>query len=172
MVSCAAVQAPALRIPAAPTDAPPAAYQCPSCQVRSYLLSYLAITSSAAYQCPSCVLRGFYSLWLQLLWLALLLSYLLCQARFMVSGRAAAAGASPQPPPPPADDPAQSCPGPLIITPPAQSPPPAGPKLFQASCPRCNGACRFTVPPAAAGAGPTKLTVKCVHCARPFAIQV
>lgn len=91
----------------------------------------------------------------------------------MVSGRAAAAGASPQPPPPPADDPAQSSrPDPLVTTPPAKSPPPAGPRLFQASCPRCNGACRFTVPPTAAAAGPTKLTVKCVHCAKPFAIQV
>ena len=92
----------------------------------------------------------------------------------MVSGRAAAAGASPQPPPPPTDDPAQSSrPDPLVTTPPAKSPPPAaGPKLFQASCPRCNGACRFTVPPTAAAAGPTKLTVKCVHCAKPFAIQV
>ena len=90
----------------------------------------------------------------------------------MVSGRAAAAGASPQPPPPPTDEPAQSSPpDPLVTTPPAKSPPP-GPKLFQASCPRCNGACRFTVPPTAAAAGPTKLTVKCVHCAKPFAIQV
>ena len=90
----------------------------------------------------------------------------------MVSGRAAAGGASPQPPPPPTDDPAQSSrPDPLVTTPPAKSPSP-GPKLFQASCPRCNGACRFTVPPTAAAAGPTKLTVKCVHCAKPFAIQV
>ena len=104
--------------------------------------------------------------------LGLLLPYLLCQARFMVSGRAAAAGTSPQPPPP-ADDPAQLiAPGPLVITPPAKSPSPDGPKLFQAACPRCGGACRFTVPPAAAAAGPTKLTVKCVHCAKPFAIQV
>ena len=70
------------------------------------------------------------------------------------------------------DDPAQSSgPDPLVTTPPAKSPAP-GPKLFQASCPRCNGACRFTVPPTAAAAGPTKLTVKCVHCAKPFAIQV
>ena len=91
----------------------------------------------------------------------------------MVSGRAAGGGASPQPPPPPTDDPAQSSgPDPLVTTPPAKSPPPAGPKLFQASCPRCNGACRFTVPPNAAAAGPAKLTVKCVHCAKPFAIQV
>ena len=90
----------------------------------------------------------------------------------MVSGRAAAAAASPQQPPPPTDDPAQSSrPDPLVTTPPAKSPAP-GPKLFQASCPRCNGACRFTVPPTAAAAGPTKLTVKCVHCAKPFAIQV
>ena len=101
-----------LRIPAAPADAPPAAYACPR-----------------------------------------------RKTRFMVSGKAANNRASPAPQPPsPAKEPTKPT-------------PPAG-KLYQAACPRCSQACRFTVPPTAGSAGPTKLTVKCVHCTKPFAIQV
>ena len=100
-----------LRIPAAPTDAPSATYQCPS-----------------------------------------------CTTRFMVSRRAPDAGGSLQPPSPTADEPANST--------------LSGPKLFQALCPRCGEACRFTVPAAAGYAEPTNLTVKCVHCTKPFEIQV
>ena len=45
--------------------------------------------------------------------------------------------------------------------------------IYRASCPRCDKACRFTAPsPAARASPPTKLTVKCPHCGRLFAIQV
>ena len=49
-------------------------------------------------------------------------------------------------------------------------PTPPGGKIYQAACPRCSQACRFTVPPGAASG--TKLTIKCLSCTKPFAIQV
>ena len=51
------------------------------------------------------------------------------------------------------------------------APAPSTTRLYQAACPRCQHACRFTVPDAPGQAG-GKLSVKCGSCEKPFAIQL